>query len=80
MLTYSLKSIMPENKQETNRQQELHAIYRETLIQNGVPEKLAESASLVVSNDDPTKPNLGRTPEEQSIVREAVQHLNSRHD
>lgn len=44
------------------------------LTENGVPQDVAEKASLVVASDEPGLPNLGRSPEDQAVVNEAMQH------
>lgn len=45
--------------------------YQKALESVGVPPKLAEQAAEIVAKDDPTKPDLGRTPEEMHLVRSA---------
>ena len=55
-----------------NFNQGLHDSLLEALKENGVPEDVAQAASKVVANDDALLPNLGRTPEDQSIVNEAM--------
>ena len=45
------------------------------LTEHGVPQELAEKASIVVASDQPGQPNLGRSPEDQQIVNEAMAHF-----
>jgi hypothetical protein len=48
------------------------------LTANGVPQQVAEKASVVVAKDDPAKPNLGRTTQDQQAVNEAMTYLNAK--
>ncbi len=45
--------------------------YTAALMSVGVPENLATQVAAIISRDDSTKPDLGRTPEEQAIVTQA---------
>lgn len=45
------------------------------LTNNGYAPELAHSAASIVANDDPSKPNLGRTPEDQQIIQETLPYL-----
>ncbi|MBD2302267.1 hypothetical protein [Nostoc sp. FACHB-190] len=45
------------------------------LINNGCPQELAHSAASIVANDDPSKPDLGRTPEDQQIIQQVLPYL-----
>ncbi|BAY42188.1 hypothetical protein NIES2111_65840 (plasmid) [Nostoc sp. NIES-2111] len=47
------------------------------LIINGCPEELAQSAAFIVANDDPLQADLGRTPEQQLLIQEALPYLQS---
>ncbi|UKP01568.1 hypothetical protein [Nostoc sp. UHCC 0870] len=47
------------------------------LTNNGCPSDLAQEAAQIVANDDPYQPDLGRTPEQQQIIREALPYLQS---
>lgn len=42
------------------------------LTSKGVPVNAAQRASLVVAKDDPSKPNLGRTEEDQGYISDAM--------
>ncbi len=48
------------------------------LTNNGCPVELAQEAASIVANDDPYQPDLGRTLEQQQIIREALPYLQSR--
>ncbi|AFY51371.1 hypothetical protein Nos7524_5684 (plasmid) [Nostoc sp. PCC 7524] len=55
----------------------LYQVSLTELTKVGVPQAIAEQASLVVANDDPTKPNLGRTPQAQEAVNAAMTHYHA---
>lgn len=57
-----------------NFSQNLYDASLKGLVENGVPEDVAEKASLVVASDESGLPNLGRSPEDQAVVNEAMQH------
>ncbi|MBD2415865.1 hypothetical protein FACHB389_29355 [Nostoc calcicola FACHB-389] len=59
----------------TNFNQNLYIASREVLIEHGVPWEKAEAASLVVAKDDGTKPNFGRTAEDQQAVNDILEYL-----
>ncbi|WGV23459.1 hypothetical protein [Halotia branconii] len=44
------------------------------LTAGGVPQDIAEKASIVVAKDDPHKPDLGRSSEDQQAVNQAMEH------
>ena len=43
------------------------------LTESGVDEDVADKASRVVASDDESKSDLGRTPEDQEAVNQAMQ-------
>ncbi|MEA5551777.1 hypothetical protein VB713_12420 [Anabaena cylindrica UHCC 0172] len=43
------------------------------LVNAGVPEQLAVQVAEVISRDDPSKPDLGRSEADQAIVNQAWQ-------
>lgn len=47
------------------------------LTNNGCPTDLAQRAAQIVANDDPFLPDLGRTPEQQLLIQEALPYLQS---
>ncbi|HIK04586.1 MAG TPA: hypothetical protein IGS40_07725 [Trichormus sp. M33_DOE_039] len=57
------------------KNERIYKVSLDVLTSNGVPQELAVKASVVVANDDPTKPNLGRTDEDQEIAREALSYM-----
>lgn len=49
-----------------------------TLIDAGVPINLANQCAVIVAKDDYTKPNLGRTEEEQHLINSSLQWLKAK--
>jgi len=49
----------------------------QALTEKGVPQAIAEGASRVVATDDATKPDSGRSPQDQAVVDEAMKHYHS---
>jgi hypothetical protein len=54
------------------KNERLYKVSLDVLTSNGVEADLAAKASKVVANDDPTKPNLGRSAKDQQVVNEAM--------
>ncbi|RCJ37977.1 hypothetical protein A6770_39895 [Nostoc minutum NIES-26] len=50
------------------------------LTSRGCPTALAASAAAVVANDDPAKPDLGRTQRDQWVISEALPYLQNQGD
>jgi hypothetical protein len=48
------------------------------LTEAGVDEDVAATASLLVANDNPELPNLGRTEHDQEVIDEAMFQYHSR--
>ena len=42
--------------------------------ENGVPDEVADKASVVVASDDPNLPDFGRTLEDRNNIAEAMKH------
>ncbi|BAY15720.1 hypothetical protein NIES21_15390 [Anabaenopsis circularis NIES-21] len=57
-----------------NFKQNLYDASLKALTEGGVPEELAIKASQVVANDDASRFDLGRSPEDQHIVNQAMVH------
>jgi hypothetical protein len=47
------------------------------LIDAGVPVNLATQCAEIVAKDDPSKPNLGRTQEEQHLINSSMEWMKS---
>jgi hypothetical protein len=45
------------------------------LTERGCPKDLAIDAAAVVAKDDPVKPDLGRTPVDQEIIKKSLPYL-----
>lgn len=54
------------------KNERLYNVSLDVLTTNGVEPELAAKASVVVANDDPTKPNLGRSAADQQVVNKAM--------
>lgn len=57
--------------------QKLYDASMRFFTESGVPVSTAERASKVVANDDPTKPNLGRTEQDQKDITDATTWMNA---
>ena len=58
-----------------NFNQPLYDATVEALFKNGVPMEVAEAASKIVATDDPYQENLGRSPQDQATVNEAMTYF-----
>ncbi|MBD2609595.1 hypothetical protein H6G81_35175 [Scytonema hofmannii FACHB-248] len=45
--------------------------------ESGVPENLTYKAAVIIASDDAGKPDLGRTPEDQEVVKQVLPYLQS---
>ncbi|MCV3215109.1 hypothetical protein OGM63_16580 [Plectonema radiosum NIES-515] len=45
--------------------------------ERNVPSDLAEKAAVIIASDDAGQPNLGRTPEDQEIIKQVLPYLQS---
>ena len=52
--------------------QKLYDASMQFFTESGVPISAAERASKVVANDDPNKPDLGRTTQDQKHITDAM--------
>lgn len=48
----------------------LYESFYQTQIELGVTEDLARKAAQILASDDPHKPSLGRSPEDQEIIKQ----------
>ncbi len=51
---------------------ELHLAYQTALEGAGVPANLASQCAEVLVKDDPTQSDLGRSPEEQHLIKSSM--------
>jgi hypothetical protein len=49
--------------------------YQRALEQAGMPSDVAAKCSEIVDRDDPNKPNLGRSKQEQELISESIKYL-----
>jgi hypothetical protein len=56
----------------------LYEVSMQFLTESGVPVSAAERASKVVANDDPEKPNFGRTNQDQKDVADAMTWMSAK--
>ena len=49
--------------------------YQETLENAGVPADIASKVAEIVNRDDPNKPNLGRSNEDQELINSSIKYL-----
>ena len=54
------------------KNQSLYEASLRILTEAGVPKELAQKVSVIVANDEPGLPNLGRTSEDQALVNKAM--------
>lgn len=54
--------------------QRLYKVSLEILLTASVPREIAQAASRVVASDDPTLPDLGRTPQDTEVAHEAMRY------
>lgn len=54
---------------------DLHQTYQTALENAGVPENLAEECATILTRDDPSQPNLGRSEDDQATINESMQYV-----
>jgi hypothetical protein len=52
--------------------------YQSALENAGVPENLAAQCAEIVKRDDPNKPNLGRSSEDQYLIRSSMEWMKAK--
>lgn len=57
--------------------QRLYKASLKALTDAGVPQELAERASVVVARDNPLVPNLGRSAEDLEACHQAMNHYHA---
>ncbi|MEY3255353.1 MAG: hypothetical protein RLZZ29_484 [Cyanobacteriota bacterium] len=50
--------------------------YQQALESSGIPSELASKAAEIVDRDDPNKPNLGRSKDEQELINQSIKFIN----
>lgn len=51
---------------------------QKTLIDAGVPVNLATQCAEIIAKDDPSKPNLGRTEQDQHLISSSMEWLKAK--
>lgn len=51
---------------------------QKTLIDAGVPVNLAIQCAEIIAKDDPSKPNLGRTEQDQHLISSSMEWLKAK--
>ncbi|MBD2609567.1 hypothetical protein H6G81_35035 [Scytonema hofmannii FACHB-248] len=46
--------------------------------ESGVPEDLTYKAAVIIASDEAGKPDLGRTAEDQAVIKQVLPYLQSR--
>ena len=49
--------------------------YQQALEQAGVPSDIAGKCSEIIDKDDPNKPNLGRSKQDQELISSSVKFI-----
>jgi hypothetical protein len=52
--------------------------YQQTLESAGVPFNLAAQCAEILAKDDPSKPNLGRTEQDQHLINSSVKWMKAK--
>lgn len=58
--------------------QKLYDASMQFFTNSGVPTSTAERASKVVANDDPSKPDFGRTEQDQKHINDAMTWMSAK--
>jgi hypothetical protein len=49
--------------------------YQQALESAGIPSELASKAAEIISRDDPQKPDLGRSKDEQELINQSIKFI-----
>jgi hypothetical protein len=50
--------------------------YQQALESSGIPSEIASKVAKIINRDDPDKPNLGRSKDEQELINQSVKFVN----
>ena len=50
--------------------------YQQALEGAGIPSEIAKDVAEIVDKDDPQKPDLGRSKEDQELINQSVKFVN----
>jgi hypothetical protein len=51
--------------------------YQQALESSGIPPEIASKVAEVINRDDPKKPDLGRSKDEQELINQSVKFINN---
>jgi hypothetical protein len=49
--------------------------YQQALEGAGIPPELADKAAEIINRDDPKKPDLGRSKEDQELINQSIKFI-----
>jgi hypothetical protein len=49
--------------------------YQQALESSGIPSEIASKAAEIINRDDPNKPNLGRSKEDQELINQSIKFI-----
>ena len=49
--------------------------YQQSLEGAGIPPELAAKAAEIINRDDPQKPDLGRSKEDQELINQSIKFI-----
>jgi hypothetical protein len=49
--------------------------YQQALEGAGIPSEIASKVAEVINRDDPKKPDLGRSKEDQELINQSIKYL-----
>jgi hypothetical protein len=49
--------------------------YQHALESSGIPPELATKAAEIINRDDPKKPDLGRSKEDQELINQSIKFI-----
>lgn len=50
--------------------------YQQALESSGIPPEIASKVAKIVDRDDPQKPDLGRSKEDQELINQSIKFIN----
>ena len=50
--------------------------YQQALESSGIPSEIASKVAKIINRDDPDKPNLGRSKDEQELINQSIKFIN----
>ncbi|MEY3255647.1 MAG: hypothetical protein RLZZ29_778 [Cyanobacteriota bacterium] len=50
--------------------------YQQALESSGIPSDIAAKVAKIVDRDDPNKPDLGRSKEDQELINNSLKFIN----